>query len=112
MSLLALVVQGICAFGVLVSVSVGKCMYVCMHVCVCVCVFYTLNSLSSRCPLISASAELFSLSDLMCACTSTLSLVISCSVPPPLPAGLVGGGGRCGFDGGIRGACHIHVHTQ
>ncbi len=72
-----------------------------------------MNSLSSRCPLISVSAELFSLSDLMCACTSPLSLVISCSVPPPPPlpaAGLVGGGGRNGFDGGIRGAYHIQIH--
>ena len=82
-----------------------------MCVCVHLYVFCTLNSLSSRCPLISVSAELFSLSDLMCACTSALSLVISCSIPPLLPAGLVGGGGRCGFDGGIRGACHIHTHT-
>lgn len=70
---------------------------------------YTLNSLSSRCPLISVSAELFSLSDLMCACTSPLSLVVRCSAPPPLPAGLEGGGGRNGFNGGIRGACHTHV---
>ena len=70
---------------------------------------YTLNSLSSRCPLISVSAELFSLSDLMCACTSPLSLVVSCSVPPLPPAGLEGGGGRSGFDGGRRGACHTHV---
>ena len=67
--------------------------------------FFTLKSLSSRCPLISVSAELFSLSDLMCACTSALSLVIICSVPMPLPAGLVGGGGRWGLEGGIRGAC-------